>query len=262
MENIVIRFSDLTAAYNGKVVLDGISMEIREGEFIGVIGPNGSGKTTLIKTILGLIKPIKGSVNIFNCSCESLRCYHLAKIGYLPQKESIDPNFPITCLEAVLMGRYSGLGLFKRPTKKDWEIVESLLEDVGMYGYRDRPLGQLSGGEHQRVMIARALAGEPEVLLLDEPTTGIDTATQHSILNLIRGLHKNLHLTILLITHDINMISPFVDRLALLKTKLVAMGPPSSVLTREILSLVYGKEVIVMGKDEGSYVIVGDHHHV
>lgn len=262
MENVVIRFSDLTVSYNGKVVLDGISMEIHEGEFIGVIGPNGSGKTTLLKTILGLIKPVRGSVNIFNCSCESLRCYHLAKIGYLPQKESVDPDFPITCLEAVLMGRYSVLGLFKRPTKKDWEIAESLLADVGMYGYRDKPLGQLSGGEHQRVMIARALAGNPAVLLLDEPTTGIDAPTQHSILDLIRGLHRNLHLTIILITHDINMISPFVDRLAFLKTRLVAMGPPSSVLNRETLSLIYGKEVIVMGKDAGAYVIVGDHHHV
>jgi len=261
MKNAIIRFSDLTVAYNGNIVLDGISSEINQGEFVGVIGPNGSGKTTLIRAILGLAKPVRGSVNIFDCSCEKLRCHHLAKIGYLPQKEQVDPNFPITCIEAVLMGRYGRLGLFKRPARKDWQIAEAMLTDVGMSAYRDRPLGQLSGGEHQRVMIARALAGEPEVLLLDEPTTGIDAPSQHRIMDLIRELHNDKHLTILLITHDVNMISPFVDRLALLKNRLVAMGPPDSVLNRETLSSVYGKEVIVMGKDAGSYVIVGDHHH-
>jgi ABC-type Mn2+/Zn2+ transport system ATPase subunit len=130
-----------------------------------------------------------------------------------------------------------------------------------MADYKDAPLGHLSGGQQQRVLIARALAQQPEVLLLDEPTTGIDAPTQHSIIRLISKLHRDLKLTILLVTHDINMISPFVDRLALINGKLYAIGRPPEVLTQETLSEIYGKQVVVTTKGTGTFVIVGDHHH-
>ncbi len=123
------------------------------------------------------------------------------------------------------------------------------------------PLGYLSGGQQQRVFIARTLAQKPEVLLLDEPTTGIDAHTQHSIMGLIKNLHKNLGLTILMVTHDINLISPHVDRMAILNHRLFAIGKPGSILTKETLSQVYGKEIIIMDRPSGSFVIVGDHHH-
>ncbi len=260
MANPVIQFSNVTIAYQNKPALQDVTLAIQEGEFLGIIGPNGSGKTTFLKTILGLILPQKGSVVIFDCACENLRCHHRARIGYLPQKELTDPNFPITVLETVLMGRYGALGLFRRPSEKDRRIAKEALKNVGLEELEDSPLGQLSGGQQQRVLIARALAQQPEILLLDEPTTGIDAPTQHNIIELIRLLHKELRLTILFVTHDINMISPFVDRLALFNRRLVVIGPPSSVLNKETLSLVYGKEVIVMDREMRSYVIVGDHH--
>ena len=254
----IIQFSEATILYGGKTALEEISLDIQEGELIGIIGPNGSGKTTLLKAILGQIGPSSGSVQIFDCSCEKLRCRHRSRIGYLPQKGSIDPDFPLTVYEAVMMGRTSVIGLLRWPDSSDHQIVQQVLHDVGMETKAGTPLGQLSGGEQQRVFIARALAPKPEVLLLDEPTTGIDPPTQKSIIDLIRGLRKTLKLTILLVTHDINMISPIADRLALLNKRLVAEGPPADILTPNILTQVYGKEVVILNKN---YVIVEDYHH-
>ncbi len=260
MASPIIKLSQATINYNSRIALEDINLEVQAGEFLGIIGPNGSGKTTLLKAILGLIKPVQGCVQIFDCSCEKLRCHHRAKIGYLPQKELVDPTFPITVREAVMMGRYSSIGLFHYPGRKDRQIVQEALEEVGMCELMDHPLGQLSGGQQQRVLIARALAQRPQVLLLDEPTTGIDAPTQHTVLDLIRRLHQDHRLTILLVTHDINLISPLVDRLALLKTRLYAVGTPGQVLQKEILSEIYGKQVILTDQATGPYVIVGDHH--
>jgi ABC-type Mn2+/Zn2+ transport system ATPase subunit len=258
MTNPIIRFSHATFGFPAVIALKDISLDISEGEFVGIIGPNGSGKTTLCRAVLGLMPPLAGSVQIFDCACEELRCHHRARIGYLPQKGTVERNFPITVLEAVMMGRYGALGLFRRPTKKDRELALEALGNVGMLDHQDSALGQLSGGQQQRVFIARALAQQPQVLLLDEPTTGIDITTQHSVLDLIRRLHTDLKLTVLLVTHDINMIRPLVDRLVLLKTTLFAAGPPEQVLRPEILRQVYGKDLVITEKD---LVIVEDYHH-
>jgi ABC-type Mn2+/Zn2+ transport system ATPase subunit len=258
MTKTIIRFAHATFGFPGVIALQDISLDIAEGEFVGVIGPNGSGKTTLCRAVLGLMEPMGGSLQIFDCACQELRCHHRARIGYLPQKGALDRNFPITVLEAVMMGRYGALGLFRRPTGRDREIAVDALNNVGMQDHRDSALGSLSGGQQQRVFIARALAQQPEVLLLDEPTTGIDITTQHSVLDLIRRLHQDLKLTILLITHDINMIRPHVDRLVLLKTRLYAAGPPDEVLRPDLLRQVYGKDLVITEKD---LVIVEDYHH-
>ncbi|MBI4401818.1 MAG: metal ABC transporter ATP-binding protein [Nitrospirae bacterium] len=258
MAKTIIHFSHATFGFPGVIALKDVSLEIAEGEFVGVIGPNGSGKTTLCRAILGLMRPLEGSLQIFDCACEELRCHHRARIGYLPQKGALDRNFPITVLEAVMMGRYGALGLFRRPTKQDREIALEALSNVGMQDHRNAALGLLSGGQQQRVFIARALAQQPQVLLLDEPTTGIDITTQHSVLDLIRRLHRDLGLTVLLITHDINMIRSLVDRLVLLKTRLFAAGPPEEVLRPDLLSQVYGKDLVITEKD---LVIVEDYHH-
>src|SRR5574341_677070 len=251
MPKPIIRFSHATFGFRDVIALKDISLEISEGEFVGVIGPNGSGKTSLCRAVLGLLRPLEGSLQIFDCDCEQLRCHHRARIGYLPQKGAMERNFPITVLETVMMGRYGVLGLFRRPAKRDREIALDALVSVGMQDHRDTALGNLSGGQQQRVLIARALAQQPQVLLLDEPTTGIDITTQHSVLDLVRGLHQDMGLTILLITHDINMIRAHVDRLVLLKTRLYAAGAPDEVLRPDILRQVYGKELI----------IVEDYHH-
>ena len=258
MGNPIIRFSHATFGFPGVIALKDITLEIAEGEFIGIIGPNGSGKTTLCKAVLGLMRPLEGSLQIFDCACEELRCHHRARIGYLPQKGRLDQNFPITVLEAVMMGRYGVLGLFRRPAKQDQEIALQALTNVGMQDHRDSALGHLSSGQQQRVLIARALAQQPQVLLLDEPTTGIDITTQHSVLDLIRRLHRDFGLTVLLVTHDINMIRSQVDRLVLLKTRLFAAGAPEAVLKLDILQQVYGKDLVITEKD---LIIVEDYHH-
>jgi len=258
MKTPIIRFAHATFGFPGVIALEDISLEIAEGEFVGVIGPNGSGKTTLCRAVLGLLLPLSGHLQIFDCACQELRCHHRARIGYLPQKGVLDRHFPITVLEAVMMGRYGALGLFVRPGKRDREIALQALEHVGMQDHRDSALGHLSGGQQQRVFIARALAQQPHVLLLDEPTTGIDITTQQSVLDLIRHLHRDLKLTVLLITHDINMIRSYVDRLVLLKTRLYAAGPPEDVLRPDVLRQVYGKELVITEKD---LIIVEDYHH-
>ncbi|MGH7228625.1 MAG: metal ABC transporter ATP-binding protein [Nitrospiraceae bacterium] len=258
MSTPIIRFSHATFGFPGVIALKDITLEIAEGEFVGIIGPNGSGKTTLCKAVLGLMRPLEGSLQIFDCSCEELRCHHRARIGYLPQKGRLDQNFPITVLEAVMMGRYGALGLFRRPAKRDREIALQALANVGMEDHRDAALGHLSSGQQQRVLIARALAQQPQVLLLDEPTTGIDITTQHSVLDLVRRLHRDLGLTVLLVTHDINMIRPQVDRMVLLKTRLFAAGAPEAVLKLDILQQVYGKDLVITEKD---LIIVEDYHH-
>ncbi|MEW6324115.1 MAG: metal ABC transporter ATP-binding protein [Nitrospirota bacterium] len=257
----IIEFQNASFAYDGRPALDSLSFSVGAGEFLGVIGPNGSGKTTLLKAILGLIAPTQGRAAIFDCTCHELRCHHRAMIGYLPQRSRTDPNFPVTVFEAVLMGRYSTIGLFRRPAEADRELAASALNEVGLLELRDRPLGRLSGGQQQRVFIARALAQQPRVLLLDEPTTGIDAPTQASLLALVRRLHRERGLTILFVTHDINLVSPAVDRLALLNGRLVAIGPPAQILTKETLAPVYGETAIVTNHAGGAYVIVADHHH-
>jgi ABC-type Mn2+/Zn2+ transport system ATPase subunit len=254
----IIRFDHASFGFPGVIALKDISLSINTGEFVGVIGPNGSGKTTLCRAVLGLMAPVEGHLHIFDCACDELRCHHRAKIGYLPQKGVVDRNFPVTVLETVMMGRYGALGLFKRPGSKDQKIAMESLTHVGMERHKDTALGHLSGGQQQRVFIARALAQQPKVLLLDEPTTGLDMTAQHNVIELVEHLHDELGLTVLLITHDINMIRSRVDRLVLLKTRLYAAGPPTDVLKPEILSEVYGKDLVIT---ENDLVIVEDYHH-
>lgn len=253
----IIHFEQATLAYGRRVALEDITLDVAEGEFLGIIGPNGSGKTTMLRAILGLLPPVRGSARVFDCACEALRCAHRARIGYLPQMGASDPYFPITAYEAVLMGRYSAIGLLRRPGPKDREMARAALRDVGMEPSAATPLAHLSGGQQQRVMIARALAAQPEILLLDEPTTGIDLPSQQDLMELIVRLHKIRGLTVLLVTHDVNLIRSSVHRLALLNRRLHALGPPETVLTKEILTRVYGREVIM----SGPYILLGDYHH-
>ncbi len=257
----IIRFRNATFSYTDRIALEDITLDLHEGEFTGVIGPNGSGKTTLLKGLLGLIHPVSGSLRIFDCDCEALRCRHRARIGYLPQKEKTDPNYPITVWEVAMMGRYGAIGLMKRPTRDDRDIVSESLEAVEMAAFKNHPFGQLSGGEQQRVLIARALAQRPEILLLDEPTTGIDAPTQARLSELISKLHREYGLTIVFVTHDINMISPIVETLIVLKQRLYAKGSPHEILTRPVLTPVYGEGIIIAERDQKPYIITHDTHH-
>lgn len=255
----VIEFEGVTVAYSHRIALYDITLTIKRGEFIGVIGPNGSGKSTMLKSILGLTKPLRGKLSLFGDNCPFARSFR-SRIGYLPQREVIDPRFPIIVRELVLMGRYGTIGLLHSPTKKDKEVAMQALKQVGMEDFAEEPVGHLSGGQQQRVLIARALAQEPEVLLLDEPTTGLDVAAQEKIVDIICKIHKEKGITVLFVTHDVNQISSHVDKLAYLNRRLYAFGRPEEVLRRETLTQIYGTEVTVLEGHGRPQVIVGDHH--
>ncbi len=254
---IIIRFSKVTVAYPETVALRNITYEIKSGEFIGIIGPNGSGKTTLLKTILGLVKPVEGEVEVFQSPVGK---NHRRRIGYVPQRKPIDPHFPLKVFDAVLMGTYSSIGLFKRPSSEHKKRTIQALEMVDMLKFANHIVGHLSGGQQQRVLIARALAGNPQILLLDEPTSGVDVATQQSIVNLIHKLHQAQKLTTLFVTHDINPIFSYLDRVMYLNQKIYAFGEPGEILNEERLRAFYQSEVIIYRHRERSYVIVGDRH--
>jgi len=255
----MIGFSNVTVAYGDRIALENIDMEVRRGEFFGIIGPNGSGKTTMFRTILGLVRPISGRVEVLGFSGPELKRAR-QYIGYLPQREQIDPRAPGTVLDVVLMGRYSRLGLFKRPTDVDREKAFVALRQVGMEEFASEPIGHLSGGQQQRVLIARALAQEPALLLLDEPTTALDVATRQSLIELIAKIHREFKLTILLITHDVNLLIGRADRIAYLRRRIYAIGRPEEILTEGMLTEMYGYRVYIVERDGRLCVLVGDSH--
>jgi len=204
-ENI-IEISDISFSYNGHEVLKDINLAIHRGDYLGLVGGNGTGKTTLLKLILGLLTPKTGMIKLFGQDMQSFKDW--SRIGYVPQKATaIDTNFPATVEEVVLMGRYGKRGLFHRVTKEDREKAIEAISRVDMLRYRNTLVGDLSGGEQQRVFIARALAGEPEVLFLDEPTVGVEQSIKADFYALLQKLNKELELTIVLVTHDIESMA-------------------------------------------------------
>ncbi len=257
-ENIV-GLSNITVAYGDRIAIENVDMEIRRGEFLGIIGPNGSGKTTVFKTILGLVHPVRGEVEVLGFSGPDLKKAR-QYIGYLPQRGQIDPRAPGTAYEVVLMGRYSRLGLFKRPTDIDRQKALTALRQVNMEEFTSEPIGHLSGGQQQRVLIARALAQEPALLLLDEPTTALDVPTRQSLIELVTDIHREFKLTVVLITHDVNLLIGRADRISYLKGRIYALGRPEEILTEEMLTEMYGQNVYIVERDGRMCVLVGDSH--
>lgn len=204
-ENIV-EVQNVSFSYNGHEVLTNIKLDIHRGDYLGLVGGNGTGKTTLLKLILGLLTPKSGTIRLFGQDIRSFKDW--SRVGYVPQKAtSFDANFPATVEEVVLMGRYGRRGLFRRITTVDREKALEAIRQVDMLRYRNTLIGDLSGGEQQRVFIARALAGEPEVIFLDEPTVGIEQSIKDEFYALLRKLNNELDLTIVLITHDIESMT-------------------------------------------------------
>lgn len=202
----IIEVENVSFSYNGHDVLKDINLNVHCGDYLGLVGGNGSGKTTLIKLILGLLRPSSGTVKIFGIKNEDFKEW--SKIGYVPQKAtSFDVNFPATVWEVVAMGRYGRRGLFHRITDQDKKKVQIALENVEMWDYRDCLVGDLSGGQEQRVFIARALATEPEILFLDEPTVGVEQQIKDEFYALMKRLNEDMRLTIVLVTHDIESIA-------------------------------------------------------
>jgi len=218
MTDKALEINNLSVNFNSNPVLEDINLEVDKNDFMAIIGPNGGGKSTLLKAILGLVKPHKGSIKIFGKNQKDA----LKLTGYLPQKTYFDISFPINVFEVVLMGRYNGL--FKNYKDEDRKAVINALNSVEMLEFKDRQINELSGGEMQRVFIARALAREPLLLLLDEPTASVDPGIQKSFYELLSSL--KLKMTIILVTHDVGVASSYVNDIACLNRKLFYHGTP------------------------------------
>ena len=230
-----IDVTDLTVAYHEKPVLWDIDFQSPQGVLLAIVGPNGAGKSTLIKSILGLIKPAAGQVLVFG------KQYHPKSqlIGYVPQRGSVDWDFPTTVLDVVLMGCYGRLGWLKRPAASDKKKAIECLEKVGMNDFVNRQISQLSGGQQQRVFIARAFLQDTPIYLMDEPFAGVDVATEKSIIALLRELREKGK-TVICVHHDVQTLKEYFDWIMLLNVRSVALGPINEVLTQDNLKKAYG----------------------
>lgn len=241
MTTTAFEVHDMTVAYHRRPVLWDIDLAIPEGKLVGIVGPNGAGKTTLIKAALGLVPLASGKVEIYGKRYEEQR--HL--IGYVPQRESVDWDFPVTVRDVVLMGTYGRLGWFRRPGKAERAIAMQCLEQVGMAAYAKRQIRQLSGGQQQRVFLARALAEDARVYFLDEPFAGVDAATEAAIVELLRSL-RSAGKTVLVVHHDLQTVDEYFDFVILLNMRLVACGPVETTYTTENLQKTYGGRLTIL----------------
>ncbi|MBC7264170.1 MAG: metal ABC transporter ATP-binding protein [Chloroflexi bacterium] len=255
----LIELREVTVTYGDQPALENVTLTVYAGEHLALLGPNGSGKTTLLKTIVGLIRPISGTVRVFGVPPWELGNKR-GQIGYVPQVHQIDLHFPLRVFDAVLMGRYGRIGLVRRPAKEDLEATWRALERVGIRHLARRSIGQLSGGQRQRVFIARALATEPALLLLDEPTTGVDVATTESLYEFLMSLQKE-GLTIVVASHDVGVVAQYVDRVACLNRQLVAHGRPEEVLGGEVLECMYGPQAAFLGHGQVPHMVVARPPH-
>ncbi|MCX6777557.1 MAG: metal ABC transporter ATP-binding protein [Candidatus Micrarchaeota archaeon] len=213
MAEKIVEFENVSFGYGRQPAVEKATFSIERGDFVGVIGPNGSGKTTIVKLMLNLLKPDEGSIMIFGKGIADFREWR--RVGYVPQKATnFDQNFPATVFEVASMGRIPKAGLARRLSSADYAAVERALKTAGILNLRDSRIGDLSGGQQQRVFIARALATEPELLILDEPTVGVDMEAQHNFYALLRRLNKEFGLTLVLVSHDIGLVSKNVNKLA------------------------------------------------
>lgn len=229
-----IAVEHLTVSYGPTLALLDLSFEIPEGQLVGVIGPNGSGKSTLIKALLGFVTPDMGEVRIFGQPADRAR----GQVAYVPQRGDIDWDFPITVRDVALMGRYGHVPWWRNLSQEDHRLVDEALETVRMTSFAHRQIGQLSGGQQQRIFMARALAQGANILLLDEPFSGVDAATEDAILDVLTRT-KAAGRTVLVVHHDLATAADYFDSLLLLKRRLIAYGPSSTVLHPQLLAEVY-----------------------
>ncbi|BCB95835.1 zinc ABC transporter ATP-binding protein [Dissulfurispira thermophila] len=239
-----VEIKNLDVSINNKEILKDINLELAEGRFLGIVGPNGSGKTTLLRVIIGIIKPKSGSIKIFGDT--PIIAIKKGIFGYLPQSQMIETTFPARAIDVVLMGIYSRLGVFSWHSKEEINLAKEMLSMMNMSGYENELFGNLSGGQQQRVSIARALINNPKILVLDEPSTGIDVVGQEDFYHLLKGLQKKLNLTIIMVSHDIGAVTSYVDEIACLNKTLHYHGSPLGALNDTVIKQLYGKHVDIM----------------
>lgn len=242
-----ITVEDLTVAYRQEPVLWDVDLSVPESTLMAIVGPNGAGKSTLIKTILGLIEPSAGRVLIYGEPYHDQR----DKVAYVPQRGSVDWDFPTSALDVVTMGRYGALGWFKRPGKAEREMALEALHKVGMASFADRQISQLSGGQQQRVFLARALVQEARIYLMDEPFQGVDATTERAIIDVLGEL-RNQGRTLLVVHHDLETVPEYFERVLLLNVRAIASGPVERVFTPENLRRTYGGRMELLAHAAGA----------
>lgn len=243
VENPAIEIHDLTVSYDKKPVLWGIDLTIPKGALCGIIGPNGAGKSTLIKSIMDLVEMNSGYVKLFDRSLNEAR----KQVSYVPQRESVDWDFPASVLDVVLMGRYANLGLFKSPRKADKDAAMKALEQVDMEPYAKRQIAQLSGGQQQRVFLARALAQNSDIYFMDEPFAGVDAATEKAIFQILQNLSSQGK-TIIVVHHDLQSVETYFNWVIMLNLRLVASGPTREVFNQATLEETYGGKLTLLSE--------------
>lgn len=255
MTRLAIKAIELTFFYDNNEVISSLSLEVPKGSHIGILGPNGSGKTTLLKLITKLLKPTSGKIELLGEALEKWDGIQLAKkVAVVPQRTTV--YFPFTALEITLMGRAPHLGGLELESEKDIEIAREAMEKTATWELRNRSMEELSGGEAQRVILARALAQQPEILLMDEPTTHLDIKRQIAIMELITQLNRSVGLTVVTISHELNLITRYVDYLFLMKKgKIAREGEPRVALTKESIREVYEADVQVFNLNGKPVVI-------
>lgn len=236
-----LEIHDVTVAYHRKPVLWDIDLTVPEGKLIGIVGPNGAGKSTLIKAVLGLIPLASGKVEFYGRPYARQR----RLVGYVPQRESVDWDFPVTALDVVVMGTYGHLGWCRRPGRRQRLRAEDCLAQVGMAPLARRQIRQLSGGQQQRVFLARALAQDAQIYFMDEPFAGVDAATEQAIVELLKSL-KETGRTVLVVHHDLQTVRDYFDHVILLNMRLIAEGPTQTTFTPENLNQTYGGRLTVL----------------
>jgi ABC-type Mn2+/Zn2+ transport system ATPase subunit len=236
-----IDFQEVSVAYGKHVILDDLSFAVPHGAQVAVVGPNGAGKSTLFKALVGLLPLRAGQILIHG---QPLGFHHDC-VAYVPQREEVDWRFPVTATDVVMMGRYGRGRWRQRTSKRDVELVSTALEQMGSQHLAQRPIGELSGGEQQRVFLARALAQEPHILLMDEPFTGVDLTTQQATLSLLEQLRER-QVTVLVSTHDLTLAANHFDKVLLLNRHLVGYGTPPEVFTPESLSQAFRGQALFL----------------
>ncbi|MAB61182.1 MAG: manganese ABC transporter ATP-binding protein [Verrucomicrobiales bacterium] len=241
-----LEIHDLIVSYQKKPVLYGVDLAVPEGSMVGVVGPNGAGKSTLIKTVMGLVSHAHGWVKVFGGELRD----SIKRVGYVPQRESVDWDFPVSVMDVVLMGCYGRSGLIKRPGKMEKEKAMQALEKVGLEAYSKRQISNLSGGQQQRVFLARALAQESDLYLMDEPFAGVDAATEVAIVDLL-GQIRDQGKTLIVVHHDLATAREYFDMILLLNMRVVGFGKTNEVFNSELLQKTYGGRLTVLSEIAG-----------
>jgi manganese/iron transport system ATP-binding protein len=245
----IVDVQNISVRYNGRVALEDVTFHLHAGERVAVVGPNGAGKSTLFKVVSGVLQPNAGEVNISGSRPREHVC-----IAYIPQRSQVDWNFPVSVADVVMMGRSAKLGLLNWPRKKDWEYVRHALEIVQLSDLAQRQISQLSGGQQQRMFIARALAQEAELMLMDEPLSGLDTPSQEGLLNLLDTL-RDQNVTVMVATHDLDQAARHFDRIMLLNHRIIAFDLPQNVMHTDHLLQAYGGRLKI---NPGGTLLVDD----